>query len=633
MKFSSQKYLSFSLILLLAMIAFDSPIWISLFSGLLIGYKILSETKNFPIISRRITTALSILLLALIYAQFRTFLGQEASTTLIMGLTALKIVDYENQRDHKYLVILGFMLLAMKPLFSLDLYWTPFLFIGFFGLWLSMLSPSQKKPFQFISRIFVLSIPMTVVLFFLFPRVILPWAKKNSRPQSKTGFSEQLSPGTTSELVQTNVLVFRTKFFNFTPRPNQLYWRGAVLNKSEGLSWKIEGDRNSSNNKNIISSENTRRIKYDVYLEPGNQTYIFALETPNSINGETFFVRSLEGSIFRSNLSLEKTFLYRGISTFGAFDTTRPGAQDLQVPELSSKVQSFVDQNKSKLESDRIKALNNFFVSSKFKYTLNPGVYGENELEEFLFDRKEGFCEHFAGGYATLARAMGIPARVIVGFQGGAWNSFGDFWRISTKDAHAWVEVYLENRWQRIDPTALVTPMRIELGAEQFFEDALASRTDTQKNFQKMYESVLAWVENINYTWMAFLIDFDKEYQKDLIQSIRQNLGWILLGFISLLISVKIISQWLLNKYENTNEYQVLLREIFTFGNKKGLPRSKDESPEKYLERLSGKFQTLRPFSKEFVKSYESNFYENKTTGFSKDLKKSWKKAKSQITS
>lgn len=631
--FSSQKYLAFALIVLLGMIAFDAPLWITLFSGLLIGYKILSETKNFPVISRKMTTGLSILLLVFIYAQFRTFLGQEASTTLLMGLTALKIVDYENDRDHKYLVILGFMLLAMKPLFSLDLYWAPFLFICFMCLWLSMLSPRQRNPIPFISRIFVLSIPFAVVLFFLFPRVILPWAKKNSRPQSKTGFSEQLDPGTTAELVQNNVLVFRAKFNNFSPKPNQLYWRGAVLDKSEGLSWKIGKERIPTTNMNIAYENDSKRIRYDVYLEPGNQTYVFALETPSSINGEGFFIRGFEASVYRSNLSLEKTFLYRGISSFGAYDVSKPTDHDIQIPELTPKVQAFVDQYKNKSEAEKVITLNNFFMTSKFKYTLTPGVYTGNALEQFLFERKEGFCEHFAGAYATLARAIGIPTRVIVGFQGGVRNSFGDFWRVSTKDAHAWVEVYLAHRWQRIDPTALVTPMRIELGAEQYFNEAVTARTDTQKNIDKFYEQALAWIENINYSWMAFLIEFDREYQRELIQNIRDNLGWILLSFIALLVAIKVISQWLLNKSKNINEHQMLLHEIFVFGSKKGFPRQNDESPEQYLKRLSDKFPGTTTFTNQFIKNYNSNFYELKNEGFNKELKNSWKEAKSKITS
>lgn len=630
-KFTSQKYLLFALILLLSMISFDAPVWITLFSALLVGYKILSEKQSLPAISRKITTGLSLVLLALIYAQFKTFLGQEASTTLLMGLTALKIVDYENQRDHKYLVILGFMLLAMKPLFSLDLYWTPFLFASFFALWLSMLSPNQRKPYQFMTRVFVLSIPLTIILFFAFPRVILPWAKKNAQPQSRTGFSEELSPGSTSELVETDLLVFRTKFQNYSPKPHELYWRGAVLNQSQGLSWKILGERKVSNNESIHFSEDALRIKYDVYLEPGNQNYIFGLETPHSIRGETFYVRAFEGSIFRSNLSLEKTFLYRGISSPQGYDTSRPSEQDLQLPALSQKVLNFIAPLKNQSEDEKVKFLNNFFSTSKFQYTLTPGVYGKNELEEFLFDRKEGFCEHFAGGYATLARAMGIPARVIVGFQGGTWNNFGDFWRVSTKDAHAWVEIYARNRWIRVDPTALVMPLRIELGAQRYFENSLEQRSNAEKTFRIYYDQALAWVENINYTWVAFLIDFDRQYQKELLETFKENLGWILLGFITLLIFVKILSQWILKQSRELNEYQILLQTIFEFGKKHNFVKEPSESPEKYLLRLSKKFPEIQVFTNEFIKSYEDIFYQNKDLKIDKEFRKKWSKVSSQV--
>ena len=637
MRFTSQKYLMYTIFLLLGMIAFDAPLWISLFSFVLISYKILTEKKNLKIMSRKLTTSLSILLLVLIYVQFRSFLGQEASTTLLMGLTALKIVEYENQRDHKYLVILGFMLLSMKPLFSLDLYWAPLLLISFIGLWLSMLSPSQKNPFQFLTRLFVLSIPLAVVLFFVFPRVILPWAKKNTRQQSSTGFSEILMPGSTSELVQTNILVFRTKFYDFKPKPIDLYWRGSVLNLSEGLTWKITGDRYARENFNLTQDERTKRVKYDVYLEPGNLNYIFALETPLNIKGEGFFVRSFEGGIFRANTNLEKTFLYRGVSSFYSNSLDKPTPLDLQIPALSPKVNEFLSPHQGKTANQKINFLNNFFMRSEFEYTLQPGTYGDNELEEFLFERKKGFCEHFAGSYATLVRAMGIPARVIVGFQGGSYNTFGEFWKVSTKDAHAWVEVYLNDQWQRIDPTALVTPMRIELGADQFFDNSqIALRSNAQKNLKLIFDQLISMIENINYSWMSFLIEFDKEYQKNLLFKMRDNLGWILLGFISILFLVKIVSVWLLNRENDINEFQKLFHDIFSYGEKLGIKRDPSDSPERYLNKLSS-FVSKKEFeslSQEIIQNYTLTFYsdkESQDTSVALTLNKKWKKLKASL--
>ncbi len=619
---TTQRYLLFGLILLLGMIAIDAPIWITLFSSLLISYKILIEKRSLPPISRRLTTVLSIILLLLIYVQFRTFLGQEASTTLLVGLTALKILEYENSRDHKYLIVLGFMLLAMKPLFSLDLYWIPFLLIAFILLWLSMLSPNQRQPYQFIARVFVLSIPLAITLFFLFPRVILPWAKKTQEVKSRTGFSEELSPGSTSELVQTNILVFRAKFNNFNARSHQLYWRGAVLDHSNGLSWKVSGNRVPSQNDTIKESSNAHRIRYDVYLEPGNQNYIFALETPHSVFGTSYFVRGFENSVYRSNLQLEKTLLYRGVSSLQSYDTKPPREEHLQHPELSAEVVDFISSVKDKSEDEKVLFLNEFFKNSDFRYTLTPGVYGDNELEEFLFVRKEGFCEHFAGGYATLARALGLPARVIVGFQGGTWNSFGDFWSVSTKDAHAWVEIYARNRWIRVDPTALAMPLRIELGAQGFENAVATTRSTTEQNFRAAYDRVLAWIENINYTWVAFLIEFDRQYQRQLFQTIRQNLGWIMFGFMALLILVKLVSQWLLNKSNPSNEYQKILNKLFALGKKNGIPREPAESPEKYLARLSDQFPKAKIYLDEFYLSYEQSFYQNQSVELNRHIKK-----------
>ena len=158
-----------------------------------------------------------------------------------------------------------------------------------------------------------------------------------------------------------------------------------------------------------------------------------------------------------------------------------------------------------------LRALKEYYTTSDFTYTINPGVYGSNDLEEFLFDRKSGFCEHFAGSYATIARALGIPARVVVGFHGGEYNGFGNFWRVSTKDAHAWVEVYTSGFWHRIDPTAYAAPTRITRGATKYFQD-INLAGNILKSLSLKFNELYAWVENLNYTWMTFLIEFDFFY-------------------------------------------------------------------------------------------------------------------------
>lgn len=627
-----QKPLLASLTILMAMVSFDAPTWVILFSWFLVILKIFSELRPIPALSRRVTTGLALLLLGQIYLEFRTFFGQEPSAILLMGLTALKIMDYDSPRDHKYLVVLGFMLLAMKPLFSLDLYWVPFLLIAFVGLWWAMLNPHQKQPLNFLVRLFAVSIPVALILFIVFPRVVFPWASRPNTNRAQFGFSEQLNPGRTAALVETDALVFRVRFDDKSfPTMESLYWRGGILKKSFGLNWQLSNLERASHDSRIIKPDGIDTLKYDVFLEPGNLNYIFALEIPRSVQGEGVFVRGYEAGIYRLGYPQGKTILYSGVSDFSDHDNAKPTIEDLQIPELSPKIYQLIEQfkkdSKRNQPEDLLVALREYYISSGFKYTLTPGSYGRNDLEEFLFERKQGFCEHFAGSYATLARALGIPARVVVGFHGGELNGFGNFWRVSTRDAHAWVEVYLSGVWKRVDPTAFAAPTRISRGAAKYFQSVNESQ-GLINSVALLYNEIHAWIESMNYSWMKFLIEFDREGQKDFLSIIKNNLGWVILSFVLMLAIISLFVRIISKRTKELNPYQEILHEIFQWGHKFGVSRSPIQSPRSFLTELTKVRPEMKEFSERFLAKYEATFYKNQSEIFDKSFREQWKNLK-----
>jgi transglutaminase-like putative cysteine protease len=102
-----------------------------------------------------------------------------------------------------------------------------------------------------------------------------------------------------------------------------------------------------------------------------------------------------------------------------------------------------------------------------FFYTLAAPDLGRDSVDDFLFETRRGFCQHFASAYTFLMRAAGIPARVVTGYQGGYFNTLGNYLLVRQSDAHAWSEVWLKGRgWVRVDPTGAVSPQRVELGAQ-----------------------------------------------------------------------------------------------------------------------------------------------------------------------
>ncbi|MCB1753809.1 MAG: transglutaminase domain-containing protein, partial [Gammaproteobacteria bacterium] len=134
-------------------------------------------------------------------------------------------------------------------------------------------------------------------------------------------------------------------------------------------------------------------------------------------------------------------------------------------PGISPRMLDLVDswQHRNESDSDVVLRALDYFREQPFFYTLYPPPLGESPADQFLFETRRGFCEHYATSFTLLMRIAGIPARVVGGYQGGQVNPLGNYLIVRQSDAHAWSEVWLQGRgWQRVDPTVAVAPERIE---------------------------------------------------------------------------------------------------------------------------------------------------------------------------
>src|SRR5262249_13414173 len=153
-----------------------------------------------------------------------------------------------------------------------------------------------------------------------------------------------------------------------------------------------------------------------------------------------------------------------------------------------------------------------FFRTQGFSYSLAPGEY--EDLDEFLFRRRVGFCEHYAASFATLMRLSGIPARVVVGYLGGEYNDLGHFILVRQADAHAWCEVWLsESGWTRVDPTSAVAPGRASLDLTSFLETSTASgQMGVRRNtwIARLLRSGV--FTNIRFVWQTLSYEWDTRF-------------------------------------------------------------------------------------------------------------------------
>ena len=139
-------------------------------------------------------------------------------------------------------------------------------------------------------------------------------------------------------------------------------------------------------------------------------------------------------------------------------------------------------------------------------------LLGRDSVDDFLFETQRGFCEHFASAFTFLMRAAGIPARVVTGYQGGYFNTLGNYLVVRQSDAHAWAEVWLQGRgWVRVDPTGAVSPQRVELGAHAAAGASAAwYQADWLLGLRNQFDLV-------NRGWNSLIVQFNALRQQSLL--------------------------------------------------------------------------------------------------------------------
>ncbi|MBO9668855.1 MAG: DUF3488 domain-containing protein, partial [Bdellovibrio sp.] len=393
---------------------------------------------------------------------------------------------------------------------------------------------------------------------------------------------------------------------------------------------------NRLNSEPSIPSE--RGLIYEVAIEPTSQNFLFTLEGTRSIFMDAGRVFSLGPSVFRSLRPIMTTTVYQGEWIANYQDSAQPSVADLETPELHGKVLAWVEGQRKNTRSleERLQALQDFYLQNKFVYTISPGTYGANDLEEFLFERRRGFCEHFAGSYATLARALGIPARVVLGYQGGRYNPVGEFWKVGQKDAHAWAEIFHHGHWQRVDPTMWVAPLRLAIGAEEFFslseEDQLAFaktpdwRGRKQQDFL-LWDRLTFLADDLNYRWSYFLMEFDRSSQASIWSALGKYKILTIIGTLFVVALCLLLARGLFKDKQTLSEEQVLLKLIEKWGKERSVAREVSEPPLKYLQRLEAKSPIVATVLQDFAKYYDQKVYAGKSLDKSvRELKSRWKK-------
>lgn len=502
--------------------------WVSVAVLAIVGWRIAAAVRGWPVPSLWIRVPVTVAGFLGVAVTYRGVSGAEAGSALLLVMGAMKLLEARNERDRILVVLIGYFLLFALFLREQTIGSAVWLALGAPGITATLAQTVRREALlpaaeaiALATRIALQALPLAALLFVLFPRVPGPfWSIPNARLAGTSGLAEQLSPGDISELSLSDEVAFRVRFDGAVPPPQMLYWRGPVLERFDGRGWSVR--RSVPEPRAAAGRARGPAYDYDIVLEPHGQRWLLALETPVHWSAP----RATLGpalQLVSADVLWERT-AYRARSVTGGVGST--GAEEgalranLVLPERQNPRTLALARELRSGTHDAAEFLQralNLFRQRPFTYSLTPPPLGRTHpVDEFLFATREGFCEHYASAFAVLARAGGVPARVVVGYQGGEPNPFGSYWIVRQANAHAWVEVWLDGAWRRLDPTAAVAPERIERGLEQAMSSAPAGAARLWRTNEVLRGVVLSW-DAVNAAWDRWVLAFGPEAQEGLL--------------------------------------------------------------------------------------------------------------------
>jgi protein-glutamine gamma-glutamyltransferase len=448
------------------------PVWVSVAAAALLSWRGAVAFRGAALPPRWLLILLTLGTAAGVFLSYRSIMGRDPGVTLLVMLLFLKLLETRAPRDVFVVAFLVYFV-ALANFFysqSIPIAGLMLLTVTVATTALVGFSAPQRpliEDLKTAGRMLAQAGPVMLLLFFLFPRVQGPlWGLPQDAYTGLTGLSETMSPGAISALSLSDAIAFRVKFETATPPRSQLYWRGPVMTDFDGTTWRV-GLPQLRREMQIDASG--APIDYEVTLEPHNRNWMFALEMPTRIP-QSARLTSEYLAISLTPIRNRIRYEMRSSPQFQARSGANPGdlAVALRLPGgVNPRARTLSREWRESISDDSaiVRRAIDFFRGSRFEYTLQPPLLGRNSVDEFLFDTKQGFCEHFASSFVFLMRAAGIPARVVTGYQGGDTNPVDGYMVVRQADAHAWAEVWLESSgWTRVDPTAAAIPVRVELG-------------------------------------------------------------------------------------------------------------------------------------------------------------------------
>ena len=515
------------------------PAWCTALTALMLLWRAALAVGNGPLPGRWLLVAVLAVAAGLTFMSFRTLLGKEPGVTMAVVLMALKTLELRARRDAFVVFFLGFFLVLTHFLYSQSLGVAVAMLVSVWGLLTALVlahmpvgQPSLKQAARLAGRTALLGAPIMLLLFLLFPRIGPLWGVPKDGV-SATGLSDRMRLGQVAEVALDDRVALRLRFEGAVPPPQSLYFRGPVLAAFDGSEWRPLLPHFPPAQQPQAELRTTGpALRYEMTLEPLRLPTLPLLETsPTAPQIEGYRVRRSQDLQWLVDRPLAERLRFRAEAHLRFEHGPReplPGLQDyLDLPAgfnpRTLEWAAALRREPGLAEAgarELAQRLMRHIREGGYTYTLAPGEYGRDAIDEFWLDRKEGFCEHFAAAFVVLMRALGVPARIVTGYQGADPLPVDDYFVVRQSDAHAWAEYWQAGSgWVRADPTAAVAPDRIQRSLRLAPPPGLVAGTINAVSPQLMQRLREAW-EAIDNRWNQWVLNYSRGQQFDLLKDL-----------------------------------------------------------------------------------------------------------------
>ncbi|NND66179.1 MAG: DUF3488 domain-containing transglutaminase family protein [Halioglobus sp.] len=596
---------------LLAPHALRLPVWVLLVYVIAVLWRIQVHRGRWSFPGRVVKVVLTLSGFLGVLVSYGSVIGLEPTVALLLIAFALKLVELVKRKDAYVLLFLGYFVCITEFLFSQDLIvtlYSLFTVVLVTTALVALHQPGQQRftgsSFKLASVMLAQALPLMLVVFFLFPRFGPLWTVPIKSHTAKTGMSDFMKPGDVASLSQSGDVAFRVKFEGDIPPASQLYWRGLVFSRLKEGVWSSLGyyEVPASEMRPQEVATTGAGLRYSVILEPTQQNWLYSLQY--AVSGTPGVMQAPDYRLYSPG-PIEAEYMYRARSWTGSVVEPELGAwrrkTELKLPPFGNDgARRLARDIRAEVGSDQafVDAVLEHFSTEPFHYTLKPGLLTSNDqIDEFLFESRRGFCEHYASAFVFMARSAGVPARVVAGYQGGEINPVNKTVIVHQFDAHAWAEVWLAGQgWVRVDPTSAVAPSRIEWGLEEALAGEgtfLANAPLSPLRYRKLplLNQLRLRYDALTYQWQSWVVGFNRETQFELLHELFGEISarvFITLFLGSWILVLTPVALSLLRR-NSTRKINPLDKHYLMFCERMsaiGLAREPGETPGQYNARL-----------------------------------------------